>query len=269
MTPVYDAVTAMGAGTTGRGRLSDLVADTGASAIALSPAARAAVHARPARRVARARPSPWPPGSINADLGVRVIACSFGSFDLHDGHSWGYPQLIAAARRRHRRLLHHPVAPRSGTGWRSRPSPSSAGPPGPTAPAAPTTAPPRCSSSSATTCKGGLYGAQPRLDDLTADGDLKVQVDFRSVYASIIDGWLGGGSSTVLGGEYEDLDLFRARPGGGSIAPTAGVGPLDAVRRPGHPRAPAVPRLPRPARRRRRRHLLGEQADRRPHASRG
>ena len=61
--------------------------------------------------------------------------------------------------------------------------------------------------------KGGLYGAQPRLDDLDSRGDLKVQVDFRSYYASIVDGWLAGGSSTVLGGAYEDLDLFRAHPG--------------------------------------------------------
>ena len=51
-----------------------------------------------------------------------------------------------------------------------------------------------------------------------------MQVDFRSVYASILDGWMGGGSSTVLGGEYEDLDLFRARPGGGSIPPPPGSG---------------------------------------------
>ena len=51
-----------------------------------------------------------------------------------------------------------------------------------------------------------------------------MQVDFRSVYASILDGWMGGGSSTVLGGEYEDLDLFRARPGGGSTPPPPGSG---------------------------------------------
>ena len=33
-------------------------------------------------------------------------------------------------------------------------------------------------------------------------------VDFRSYYASIIDGWLGGGSSDVLGGNCENLGLF-------------------------------------------------------------
>ena len=47
-------------------------------------------------------------------------------------------------------------------------------------------------------------------------------VDFRSYYASIIDGWLGGGSSTVLGGNYENLGLFARGPGlnaDGSAAP--------------------------------------------------
>jgi uncharacterized protein (DUF1501 family) len=38
--------------------------------------------------------------------------------------------------------------------------------------------------------KGGLYGKQPRLDDLDDNGDLKMQVDFRSVYASVLSDWL-------------------------------------------------------------------------------
>jgi uncharacterized protein (DUF1501 family) len=38
--------------------------------------------------------------------------------------------------------------------------------------------------------KGGLHGKQPGLDDLDDNGDLKMQVDFRSVYAEILDDWL-------------------------------------------------------------------------------
>jgi hypothetical protein len=67
--------------------------------------------------------------------------------------------------------------------------------------------------------KGGLYGAQPRLDDLTPNGDLKVAVDYRSVYASVIDGWLAGGSSTILGGTHPNLGLFTTQPGGPSAPP--------------------------------------------------
>ena len=160
---------------------------------------------------------------INADLGVRVIACSFGSFDLHDGHSWGYPQLIAQLDAG----IDAFFTTLSST-FRRRVALATFSEFGRTA---------RANGSGGTdhgtasvqlvigdNVRGGLYGAQPRLDDLDGRGDLKVQVDFRSVYASILDGWMGGGSSTVLGGEYEDLDLFRARPGGGSIPPPPGSG---------------------------------------------
>jgi hypothetical protein len=34
-------------------------------------------------------------------------------------------------------------------------------------------------------------------------------IDFRSMYASILDGWMGGGSSSVLGAAFTDLGLFK------------------------------------------------------------
>ncbi len=52
--------------------------------------------------------------------------------------------------------------------------------------------------------KGGLYGAYPSLTDLDA-GDLKFTTDFRSVYATVLDRWLGVSSEQVLGSRYEDL----------------------------------------------------------------
>ena len=39
--------------------------------------------------------------------------------------------------------------------------------------------------------RGGGYGAIPRLDDLTADGNLRHTTDFRRVYATLAQGWLG------------------------------------------------------------------------------
>ena len=39
-------------------------------------------------------------------------------------------------------------------------------------------------------------------------------VDFRDYYGSVIDGWLGGGSSEVLNRSIEDLGLFASAPGG-------------------------------------------------------
>ena len=56
--------------------------------------------------------------------------------------------------------------------------------------------------------KGGIYGDDPILDSLDNNGDLKFQVDFRSVYGTILDGWLGGDSKTVLNGSFERLPFL-------------------------------------------------------------
>ncbi|MDO8363848.1 MAG: DUF1501 domain-containing protein [Actinomycetota bacterium] len=63
--------------------------------------------------------------------------------------------------------------------------------------------------------KGGLYGAQPSLAGLDRWDRMDHNVDFRSMYASVLDGWMGGGASTVLGGNYPNLGLFRTGPGAG------------------------------------------------------
>jgi len=56
--------------------------------------------------------------------------------------------------------------------------------------------------------RGGLLGETPRLESLV-DGDLSWSVDFRQVYASILDGWLGVAADGVLGGNFAGLPLFR------------------------------------------------------------
>jgi hypothetical protein len=57
--------------------------------------------------------------------------------------------------------------------------------------------------------KAGLVGEAPKLLDLE-DGDLKVTTDFRRVYASVIENWLGLPSKTALGGDFDRLPLFRS-----------------------------------------------------------
>jgi len=54
--------------------------------------------------------------------------------------------------------------------------------------------------------KGGLYGEYPSLTDLD-HGDLKYNVDFRTVYATIVDRWLGADSKEVLGKNFDNLDF--------------------------------------------------------------
>ena len=55
--------------------------------------------------------------------------------------------------------------------------------------------------------RGGLVGRTPRLGELV-DGDLAMQVDFRSVYATLLDDWLGIPSVGVLGDSFAKLPLF-------------------------------------------------------------
>jgi uncharacterized protein (DUF1501 family) len=54
--------------------------------------------------------------------------------------------------------------------------------------------------------KGGLHGKQPSLTDLD-DGDLKMQVDFRSVYATVLDDWMRVAPEKVLGTPFPKIAL--------------------------------------------------------------
>ncbi len=53
---------------------------------------------------------------------------------------------------------------------------------------------------------GGMHGVYPSLreEDLL-DGDLHFQVDFRSVYATLAEKWLGLDANPIVGGNYEKL----------------------------------------------------------------
>lgn len=57
--------------------------------------------------------------------------------------------------------------------------------------------------------RGGIYGTAPNLSLDPANptlennaGDVKFETDFRSVYAKILDSWLGSNSVSVLGADY-------------------------------------------------------------------
>jgi uncharacterized protein (DUF1501 family) len=56
--------------------------------------------------------------------------------------------------------------------------------------------------------KGGAVGKHPSLSDLDA-GDLKHHTDFRRVYATLLDNWLGIDSKRVLGDKFEHLELIK------------------------------------------------------------
>jgi uncharacterized protein (DUF1501 family) len=57
---------------------------------------------------------------------------------------------------------------------------------------------------------GGLVGKHPSMTDLT-DGDIKYHTDFRRVYATLLDNWLGVDSKGVLGDTFEHMALFAKK----------------------------------------------------------
>lgn len=61
---------------------------------------------------------------------------------------------------------------------------------------------------------GGLYGTAPNLNTDPANptlensaGDVKFETDFRSVYARVVDSWLGGDSRAILGADFRNAGL--------------------------------------------------------------
>jgi uncharacterized protein (DUF1501 family) len=58
--------------------------------------------------------------------------------------------------------------------------------------------------------KGGVVGTHPSLKDLDA-GYLKFHTDFRRVYATLLDGWLGCDSKLVLGAKWDAIKELQGR----------------------------------------------------------
>ena len=63
--------------------------------------------------------------------------------------------------------------------------------------------------------RGGIYGTAPSLSPDPANptlenngNDVRFQTDFRSVYARVIDNWLGADSSAILGGDFRGGPQF-------------------------------------------------------------
>ncbi len=56
--------------------------------------------------------------------------------------------------------------------------------------------------------KGGFYGDYPSLEPRDqVEGDMAYNNDFRGLYATLLDGWMGIDPNPVLGGNYEQFDM--------------------------------------------------------------
>ena len=58
--------------------------------------------------------------------------------------------------------------------------------------------------------QGGIYGEPPDLSTLDNAGNLVYTTDFRSVYATVLDRWLGAPADAVLGGSFGDQGFLPA-----------------------------------------------------------
>jgi uncharacterized protein (DUF1501 family) len=54
----------------------------------------------------------------------------------------------------------------------------------------------------------GVIGEHPSLRDLD-EGDLKYKIDFRSVYAGVLEGWMKADSKKILEGAYQPVSVMR------------------------------------------------------------
>jgi len=57
---------------------------------------------------------------------------------------------------------------------------------------------------------GGHYGQAPSLTTLNPEGNVLHTVDFRRVYATVMQEWMGANSQILLNGRFEPLSVFAA-----------------------------------------------------------
>ena len=144
---------------------------------------------------------------LGAEMGVRVLFVSLDGFDTHSNQAEGHGNLLEALSRSldafHRDLAARKLGDRvltmvfSEFGRRVDENASLGTDHGAAS----------CMFLVGDKVKGGLVGQYPSLAKL-GDGDLIYNTDFRSVYATLLDRWLGCPSETVLGKPFPGLDLI-------------------------------------------------------------
>jgi uncharacterized protein (DUF1501 family) len=202
-------VRAMGGGATGLGTWGDALASAGRTSVDLNDRVRPLYKAKLSQGRLAAQLD-LAARIVNADLGVRVLHVAFGSFDHHANlpgeHGQRMAELDAGLQ-----AFFATLAPRfanrvtvltfSEFGRRVQANQSNGTDHG------------TASSLFALGARvnGGRYGAMPSLTDLDRSGNLVPTVDFRSVYATVLDTWLRADSKQLLGASFENLG-FLNRP---------------------------------------------------------
>jgi uncharacterized protein (DUF1501 family) len=145
---------------------------------------------------------------IDADLGARVFYVSLGGFDTHSQQAVQHQLLLTqlsgavtaffkdlSARGHKDRLM---VMTFSEFGRRAKENGSRGTDHGSAAPMFLVGG----------KVKPGLVGAHPSLEKLQF-GNLAHHTDFRSVYAAVLEKWLGVRSKDVLAGDFKPAEVFK------------------------------------------------------------
>ena len=57
--------------------------------------------------------------------------------------------------------------------------------------------------------KGGIYGEYPSLaPEKLTEGDLQFNNDFRGLYATLLEDWMGLDSQPIVNGSFEKMDFI-------------------------------------------------------------
>ncbi|MEI6496353.1 MAG: DUF1501 domain-containing protein [Actinomycetota bacterium] len=209
---MYDGFRTMASAASGHGALHDMFAATMQRQLTVAdqvaPVFNNALpdHAFPRKMTMAAR-------LINADLGLRVVDIPFDSFDSH-GKELGDHGVLLADLDAGIRAFMTELDPR----FRDQVTLMTMSEFGRTSYSNGSAGTDHGTASSmfviGSRVRGGLYGSQPILAGLSRWDRMVHTLDFRAVIGSVVDGWLGGGGSTIVEGNFEALNLFTAAPAG-------------------------------------------------------
>ncbi len=219
---MFDAISAFGSGPSGLGALGEMVTNVEHDTLEL------------AQRIQPAYQGTFPETNlgrqlalcaklVNANLGIRVFSTAIGGFDTHSDQGAGtgsqadlLGQIDAAVDSFYANLSSTfrsrvTIMTFSEFGRRPEDNDTSGTDHGTAAPVL----------LIGDRVAGGLHGAQPGLgaNQLDQNGNLVRSVDFREVYAAVLDQWLKADSKQVLGYQFNAPTLFAAGgPGGGGTS---------------------------------------------------
>ncbi|MGZ4737425.1 MAG: DUF1501 domain-containing protein [Acidimicrobiia bacterium] len=227
---MFDTISAFGGGPTQLGNWGDLIGKTERNTLDL------------AQRIQPAYTGTFPDSDlgrklvlcaklINANLGIRVLSTNLGGFDTHEDQPGNHADLmtdldasvgaffdtLSATFKSRVTLMTF-----SEFGRRPEDNDTSGTNHGTAAP----------HFVIGDRVNGGMHGAAPSLTALDPNGNLVNSVDFRQLYATVLDQWLKADSQQVLGYNFGNLPLFATGGPGGGTGPTGGPGtPVRPMRR--------------------------------------